>query len=128
MLVQPIRRPPYRRERITVTPADTSPSREHWERVYNVLVEECGAWPRDSDHYVWEQFISYMNQRERWFEFRFMGDLGFGGKFHRDEQGFSGPHYSVSCYPEDSTPERQAAIDRANERLTLLLDERKVPA
>ena len=101
------------------------PPRKHWERVYDVLVEECGAWPRDSDHYVWEQFIAYMERPERWYEFRFMGDLGFGGKFHRDEQYYDGPRYSVSCYPEDSTPEKEAAIKQANDRLRTLLDERR---
>jgi hypothetical protein len=112
----------------------TTATVEHWERVYDVLVEECGAHPRDTDagDSLWRQFIHYMNDTAgpRWWEFRFMGALGFGGKFHRDEQGIRPPRYSVSCYPEDRTEAIEAMIDRANARLAQLAnpqEEREQP-
>jgi hypothetical protein len=65
-----------------------------------IAEEECGPG-------YWDAIaILFVN------EWRFQGSLGFGGKFFRDSNG-----YRVSCYPEDKTPERNAAISRANSRL-----------
>jgi hypothetical protein len=47
-------------------------------------------------------------------EYRFMGALGFGGKFWQQSM-------TVTCYPEDETPERRAIIERANAALADLL-------
>lgn len=48
-------------------------------------------------------------------EYRFIGSLGFGGKFWRN----NGRWY-VTAYREDLTPERQAVIDATNAALTAL--------
>lgn len=81
--------------------------------VWTVLVEECGAseggreaWLFSVAHHGWP------------IEYRFIGSLGFGGKVR---YGRDANHY-VSCYPEDKTPERTDAIDRANLRLTHLTE------
>jgi hypothetical protein len=74
--------------------------------VYQILVEECGA-PSDADSA--ESFL-YTHRDGRVDEYRFGGSLGYGGKFWQHD-------LRVSCYKEDDTPERLAAIARANTRL-----------
>jgi hypothetical protein len=73
--------------------------------VYDVLVEEAGAsedWRRT---FVYSHTIQPTTS-----EFRFIGTLGMGGKFWSS-------NYTVSCYPEDETPERLETINRINARL-----------
>lgn len=80
--------------------------------VWDVLVECAGAneWQRD-------EFV-FTQTHGRCDEFRFIGFLGFGGKFWRS----SGRWY-VTAYPEDIRvrPERQVIIDATNDRLAVLL-------
>lgn len=76
------------------------------DAIWTVLVECCGA--RESHR---ETFIRCMQG----VEYRVGGSLGFGGKLYVDRQGCR-----VSCYREDETPERRAAIDAANVRLKAL--------
>ena len=75
-----------------------------------ILTEECGA--NYDDFTMLQQFVC-----GEWDEFRFQGDLGFGGKMYAKRDSAY-----VSCYPEDSTPERRVMIERANTRLTRLFD------
>lgn len=83
--------------------------RDHtFAEIWTVLVDECGA-PRDA--MMLRQFV---DQWPACREFRFQGALGFGGKIWADRIQ---PRMWVSCYPEDRTPERDAMIDRANQRL-----------
>jgi hypothetical protein len=81
--------------------------------IWHVLVEECGE-PRWFDR---SSFVAYLDRDTGGFghEYRFMGKLGFGGKFYND-----GIRWRVGCYPEHETPARRAMIRRANERLTAL--------
>lgn len=51
-------------------------------------------------------------------EYRFMGDLGFGGKFRNNGNRDNTPY--VDCYPENETPERLKMIEAANKRLAEL--------
>jgi hypothetical protein len=80
---------------------------EQANAVYTVLVEHAGAaeWQRD-------EFVQ-LHVEGRCDEFRFQGDLGFGGKFWRHD-------WRVSCYPEDETPARVEAIRVTNEALDQL--------
>ena len=48
-------------------------------------------------------------------EYRFIGALGFGGKFRNNGNNDNVPY--VDCYFESLTPARQAMMDRANARL-----------
>lgn len=88
-------------------------TREQAIAVWEVLTEECDAqdWMRD-------EFMHYVCRPDalNFYEFRFMGALGFGGKFHISPAG----HWYVSCYREDRTPEREAMQTAANARLDAL--------
>ncbi len=77
--------------------------------IWDVLVTECGADPR-----AWGDFWHHFPQCR---EYRFQGSLGFGGKVWSTH----GSRVDVTCYPEDETRERRAAIDRANVALAELL-------
>lgn len=91
-------------------------SQETAHAVYDILVEECGASESQRPEFVHHQVTSRVD------EWRFMGALGFGGKFWRNHGrlpgGTWGEVWYVTCYPEDSTPEREAMIRTANWRLT----------
>lgn len=54
---------------------------EFAHKVYDVLVEECGA--RDDDSLDRDDFVYYQSRDTDFtiYEYRFMGALGFGGKF-----------------------------------------------
>lgn len=85
----------------------TSPiSQELAATIYRILVDECGANSKNEGHFV-STFSSASNVPSEW---RFSGNLGFGGKYRH-------PGMRVDCYPEDSTPDREAMISRANVRL-----------
>ena len=81
--------------------------------VYDVLIKECGAPPSDK-----QDFVRHFDEWRR-IEWRFQGDLGFGGKLWK--QTGPQPRLLVTCYREDETPERLAMIAKANERLAALL-------
>jgi len=89
------------------------------DAVYDVLVQHCGA--RDDDQRAW--FIEGVQRQQEAglgpVEWRFMGALGFGGKF-RIAHG----RVYVDCYPEDETNERRGRIAVANHLLAELADPR----
>lgn len=72
-----------------------------------ILFLECGA-----TDFMLEGFGP---GREDITEYRFQGNLGFGGKFWNANN-----RWYVTCYSEDETPERKAMIRKANERLAAL--------
>ena len=78
--------------------------------VYSVLTAEAGASedPNDANTFVRE--FSGAKPSNEW---RFIGSLGFGGKFRF-------PGLTVDFYPEDATPERRAAVERTNAKLAAL--------
>lgn len=80
--------------------------------VYDVLVEHAGAAEEGREGFVYLQTNGHLP------EYRFLGSLGFGGKFWHD-----GGRWYVSAYREDMTPERQAAIDATNAALAALKQE-----
>jgi hypothetical protein len=84
-------------------------SREMADKVYDILVDVCGA-----GEYMRDSFVA-MQTSEMIYEWRFGGDLGFGGKFWNVNDKLY-----VNCYPEDNNPERQKMIDEANEKLSKL--------
>ena len=92
-----------------------------WRDVWQVLVEECGASEERGSGHGFDSFYRYMIEDHDWWEFRFMGTLAFGGKFHRTRWLHQPDQMRVSCYPEDRTPERVRAITGANDRLARMV-------
>lgn len=87
-------------------------------RVWQILVEECGC-SNSTPRFM--EFRYYLGRQALGgHEFRFVGALGFGGKFYND-----GRKWWVSCYREHENPERLAMIERANARLAALRDGRE---
>lgn len=76
-------------------------------KIYDILTAECGApdWMRDD-------FVYFCTNLFQSREYRFIGSLGFGGKFWHNDGRFY-----VNCYPEDMTVPRAEAIKSANEKL-----------
>lgn len=89
-------------------------SRSFAERVYDLLVKHAGAVDSDTerDLFVLAQTGKHCT------EWRFIGKLGFGGKFWRNAG-----HIYVNCYVEDTTPDRQLIINHTNTALWALLEE-----
>lgn len=88
-------------------------------KVYDILVECAGARPNETERgdFVYAQNSRYIG------EYRFMGALGFGGKFWR-ESSYS--HMRVNTYIEIEAerPETIPMIVETNRRLLALpLDE-----
>jgi len=75
--------------------------------IYTMLVKVCGAREEDRDQFMYNQM-----EKHHPTEWRFCGNLGFGGKFWRN----AGRLY-VSCYREDETDDMRATIKKANEWL-----------
>lgn len=86
-------------------------------KIWDILVETCGV---QDDRDPWGQRESFVrcaietDKFGRWTEWRFGGNLGFGGKVYN--QG----SFYVSCYREDETPERRKMVSQANEKLAAL--------
>lgn len=78
------------------------------EKIVEVLADEVGF----KDH-LREPFIDYVLNGGN--EFRFQGDLGFGGKFYN-----ASDKWRVGYYQEDHTPERDEAVWRVNHKLQSL--------
>jgi hypothetical protein len=85
-------------------------NKEFWVQVYDILVEECGLSLREVDKHI------FLHKAGKFTEWRFSGNLGFGGKLWNND----GKLY-VNCYPEDLTIEREEMIVAANERLEELV-------
>jgi len=83
-------------------------TREDVNKIWDILVQEAGASNRIYDR---DDFVSHVMSGE-WIEYRFIGNLGFGGKVWNN----CGRVY-VTCYSESETPERLDIIERTNKLL-----------
>ncbi len=79
---------------------------EEAARVWSILVVFAGARLSQTDMFMHHAVVNGVT------EYRFIGKLGFGGKYYSDNR--------VSCYPEDRTPERDEIIRITNEKLKAL--------
>lgn len=70
---------------------------DYYAKVYDILVKHTGASNDGSDK---KTFVSHLCEGDDYFEYRFRGKLGFGGKFRRNDCN-SQKHY-VTCYSEGS--------------------------
>ena len=105
-------------ERETIM-SDNTLTAEQAHAIYDVLVDFAGARESGREDFVWTQTNRHCS------EYRFMGNLGFGGKFWRNTgrrgDGSYGEVWYVNCYHEDETPERREMIDNINYKLDLLM-------
>jgi len=83
---------------------------------YNILVLYAGADPARLARNMFVQSLTGDHGIRGVEEYRFQGDLGFGGKFFLCN--FERPY--ISCYGEDMTAERARTIARVNRLLELL--------
>ncbi len=81
----------------------------YYTKVYDLLVQHCGAREVTRANFIYH----HARCKEGCDEFRFCGDLGHGGKYYSRES-------RVTCYKEDETPERLAAIEAGNHALKKL--------
>ncbi len=86
---------------------------EQANAAYDILIAEAGA--REDDRYGFVFHTAKVDPPTT--EYRFMGHLGFGGKFW--PAGYGRLPY-VTCYRESETPERLAIIEKTNAALTEL--------
>lgn len=88
-------------------------------QVLRILTRKCGYLlldQRDADAFV--MAITTTGKNRPCMEYRFMGALGFGGKFRNNGNHENTPH--VDCYREHETPARLAMIEAANAELAAL--------
>lgn len=88
-------------------------TRQQADIVYELLKQQCNAKECYKPLFV----QSVIKQTRFGMEFRFQGDLGFGGKFHSNSNG-----WYVSCYPEDETEELKLKIGLVNRVLEKFKD------
>lgn len=86
--------------------------RKKANKVYDILVEHAGAYEGDRNDFVYHQTHAFH------YEYRFMGALGFGGKFRRT--GYGEDRWYVDCYPENLNAHTKAIIERTNAALNNL--------
>ena len=81
---------------------------EQANAVWDVLVEHAGASEDGREGFIFHAGSGNLT------EYRFIGSLGFGGKFWLDRHDGS---WRVTCYREDETAARLAAIGVTNAAL-----------
>ena len=87
-------------------------------KIYDIL-EDIGASPNMRDSFV----HTHVND-EHQHEWRFMGLLGYGGKFWNERLYIDNKYeWRVSCYSEDENPKREKIIQETNYKLLLLSNE-----
>lgn len=79
--------------------------------VWDILVDYAGA-TRSEDSWMRASFVHYVTEPSSLYEFRFVGNLGSGGKFYLEHSG-----WSVSHSKEDSTDIRKLIERRTNDAL-----------
>ena len=79
---------------------------EEANKIYDVISAICGAPKYNRLPFINLQTTEFIK------EYRFMGDLGYGGKFWRNNN-----RWYVNCYNEDNNQSIQKRISVANEML-----------
>ncbi len=79
-----------------------------FEEVYGLLVFVAGAPESEREMFVG----TFAAPNCRTMEWRFRGNLGFGGKFWCEREGFR-----ATCYHEDLNEKTRAILDKVNDAL-----------
>lgn len=98
-------------------------TRDQALQVLKILIEECGhrvTHNRDAECFVRAITAPRPDGGPICMEYRFCGELGFGGKFRNNGNCNNTPY--VDCYRESETPARLAMIEAANRRLAELFN------
>lgn len=97
------------------------------EKIYEILVKYAGASERERDL---DSFVfSHLERKYACNEYRFCGNLDFGGKFRNDtcvpvENGKRvRGQWFVTCYAEHECAGRRKLIEATNQALMKLEDE-----
>lgn len=89
---------------------------EQARSVLQILREECRYKCEEHDA---DAFVYHVTRADHpCMEYRFMGGLGFGGKFRNNGNRGNAPY--VDCYGEDETSERLEMMLKTNLRLKAL--------
>lgn len=93
--------------------------KEFYEKAWDVLVEHAGASKREveKDSFVYE---CMKVGKYPMTEYRFCGNLGFGGKFRR--RLYENMSCYVDCYRENETPEILKICKTVNSLLQKLIN------
>ena len=83
--------------------------------IWCILVDLCEATPEDE-----ESFVESVSSCPFSLEYRFQGDLGFGGKIYMEHPP------RVSCYKGDETPERLRMIRVTNGTLAFAFSQGRI--
>lgn len=83
-------------------------NKDKLNQIYDILVNLAGA-----DEYHRDSFVFLHMEEIPCREFRFIGNLGFGGKYRSEKN-------KVDYYSEDTTPERESIVEKTNNALALI--------
>ncbi len=84
------------------------------DRIWTILKEHAGAGEYWRGNFI--ACCTTIDNEHPAMEYRFQGDLGFGGKF----RNYQDRGWYVDCYIEDETPDRKEIIKKTNEKLNEL--------
>ena len=81
-------------------------STEFAGNIWDILVEDCGAINVEREGFI------HAAKTTKNLEYRFCGNLGFGGKIYLETPP------RISCYSEDRTKEKDEIIQKTNRKLS----------
>ena len=84
-------------------------NKERFNRIFDLLVTIGGAQESMRGNFIHCHVVNPIDSSE----YRFQGNLGFGGKYWSRTN-------SVSCYPEDENHKTKKIMDRLNAELARL--------
>lgn len=88
----------------------TKMTKDSANKIYDVLVHDGGAVEHMRTSFIYH----HSESKEGCDEWRFIGKLGFGGKYRSR-------YNKVDCYSEDENPERLKLIKKINNKLSKIV-------
>ena len=81
--------------------------KKFFTEIYNILIKNC-----DANLEELEEFVLYNAKKTIYPEWRFQGNLGFGGKYYASTN-------RISCYSEDLNPDTLKILEKTNNELKI---------